>query len=328
VLGPVPAGDLGATSMHEHLLFDAGALRAQQDPGPPVTAATAAALREDIMSSADNLRLREPALAAEELGASGLGTVVDLTVWGFGGPAPELPAVSRAAGVHVVAGVGAYLGRTHPDWLAALDADALAATFVRALTDRLPGCSHRAGIVGVVAASDPASPSEQRALRAAGAAAAATGAAVVVRVDPRVRHGLALLDALAAEGVAPDRVVLSNVDGLVGDPAHLRELAGTGATLKWCFGYESPPRAGMVTATDAARADAIAALLADGARQVLACGIWTKTALAAFGGHGLGHLLGHAVPLLRERGLTAEQIDRLLAGEPRRLLSRTGARPA
>jgi hypothetical protein len=34
------------------------------------------------------------------------------------------------------------------------------------------------------------------------------------------------------------------------------------------------------------------------------------------------------VPLLRERGLTAEQTDRLLAGEPRRLLSRTGARPA
>jgi phosphotriesterase-related protein len=137
-----------------------------------------------------------------------------------------------------------------------------------------------------------------------------------------------LLETLAAEGVAADRVVLSNVDGLVGDPAHLRELAATGATLKWCFGYESPPRAGMVTATDAARADAIAALLADGAdRQVLACGIWTKTALTAFGGHGFGHLLGHAVPLLRERGLTDGQIDRLLVAEPRRLLGRSGTRP-
>jgi phosphotriesterase-related protein len=315
--------------MHEHLLFDASALRPGPDPGPDVTPESAPALREDVMASADNLRVRDAALAGAELRASGLRAVVDLTVWGFGGPAAELPEVSRAAGVHVVAGVGAYLGRTHPDWLQQLDVDALAATFVGALNDRLPGCDHRAGVVGVVAASEPAAPAEQRALRAAGAAAAATGAAVVVRVDPRARHGLALIDALAAEGVAADRVVLSNVDGLVADPAHLRELAATGAALKWCFGYETPPRAGMVGATDAARADAIAALLADGVdRQVLACGIWTKTALAAFGGHGYGHLLARAVPLLRERGLEQAQIDRLLVDEPRRLLARDGARPA
>jgi len=329
VLGPVPASELGRTSMHEHVLFDASALRPDGPRGPAVSHATADALRADVMASADNLRVDDAELAAAELGSSGLGTVVDLTVWGFGGPAPNLPVVSRAAGVHIVAGVGAYLARTHPAWLARLDVDELTATFVAALTDRLPGCSHRAGIVGVVAAGEPAAPSEDRALRAAGAAAAATGAAVVVRVDPRVRHGVALLEALAAEGASPDRVVLSNVDGLVGDMAHLQELSSTGATLKWCFGYEAPPRAGMAAATDAARADAIAALLAAGVdRQVLACGIWTKTALRAFGGHGYGHLLARAVPLLRERGLGDEQIDRLLVDEPRRLLGRAGTRPA
>ena len=89
VLGPVDPAALGAVSMHEHLVSDASAL---------VPGAT----------------LDDPDLAARELAlaaAAGLGTVVDPTVWGFGGPSPALPEIARAAGVHVIAGAGAYLGR-------------------------------------------------------------------------------------------------------------------------------------------------------------------------------------------------------------------------
>jgi phosphotriesterase-related protein len=145
----------------------------------------------------------------------------------------------------------------------------------------------------------------------------------VVRLDPRRRGGLEVLEVMSAAGLAPERVIFSNVDGYARELEALRELAGAGATLKWCFGYEAPPRPGLATATDAERADAVAALLAEGhTRQVLACGIWTKAALHAHGGWGYDHLPVDVLPMLRQRGLDDATLEMLLIDEPRRLLDR------
>jgi phosphotriesterase-related protein len=116
--------------------------------------------------------------------------------------------------------------------------------------------------------------------------------------------------------------VLSNVDGYVARPEHLRELAATGAVLKWSFGYEAPPRVGLTSATDAQRIAAAVELAAAGARQVLACGVWTKHALRAFGGPGYDHLALRVVPALRESGLAEPALRAMLVDEPRRLLDR------
>jgi phosphotriesterase-related protein len=240
-----------------------------------------------------------------------------------------------------VAGVGAYVPRTRPEWLTALDEDALAEKFREALTDHLPGCDFRAGIVGMLAPglpledrSRPLSPtglqrtraSERGLLRAGARVAAETGSAAEVRLDPRRRDGLKVLGEMTEAGLAPERVVFSNVDGYARDLDALRELAAARATLKWCFGYEAPPRPGLATATDAERADALVALLAEGhRRQVLACGIWTKAALHKHGGWGYDHLPTTVLPLLRDRGLSDADLHTLLHTEPIRLLDRAGA---
>jgi phosphotriesterase-related protein len=279
--------------MHEHLLSDA------------------AALVPDAV-------LDDPALAARELRPAGLGAVVDPTVWGFGGPAPALPEVARAAGVHVVAGAGAYLGRTLPGWLHAMDVDALTELLIGCLRDELPGCGFRAGVLGLIGVGHPVAPVEERVLRATAAAARETGACVLARVDGRAGGAAPGLDLLLAEGVPGERIVLSNIDGLHADRPRLRELLATGATLKWCFGYEAPPRPGLWSATDAQRLDALCDLLGDG-HHVLACGIWTPQALRANGGFGYDHLMTAVVPALRERGVDPRP---LLVDEPARLLAR------
>ena len=282
--------------MHEHLLSDASAL-------------------------SDDARLDDQDLAARELrraADAGLATVVDPTVWGFGGPAPRLAAVSRAAGVHVVAGAGAYLGRTLPVWVHELSVDALAEHLVACLEDELPGCGFRAGVLGLIGTGHPVAPVEERVLRATGIAARATGACVIARVDARAGGAAHGLDALLADGVPGERIVLSNIDGLHADRGRLRELLATGAALKWSFGYETPPRPGLWSATDAQRLDALCDLLDDG-RHVLACGVWTRTALHAHGGFGYDHLMRSVVPALRERGVDPRP---LLVDEPRRLLAR------
>jgi phosphotriesterase-related protein len=310
VLGPIPAEELGAASMHEHLISDASALGVPAAPGAP---------------AADTV-LDDAGLAAVELrrlAAGGIGAVVDPTAWGFGGPAPELASIARASGVQIVAGVGAYLPRTRPDWLRELDEDGLAACLRSALLDELPGCGFRAGVVGMLAPGLPLAAEDRRLLRAGATVAAATGTAAIVRLDPRRRDGAELLALLAAAGLGPERVVLSNVDGYAGDRGALRELAATGATLKWCFGYQAPPRPGLAGATDDERADALCGLLAEGfERQVLACGVWTKSALRAYGGFGYDHLTARVLPALRDRGLTETELRALLVEQPRRLLDR------
>ena len=351
VLGPIGAERLGPTSMHEHLLSDASALGIPADPEGPAedvvlddAGAAAAELRRAGEAWCDG-GAWPASSGGESRGEARLPVVVDPTAWGFGGPDPRLAEISRASGVAIVAGVGAYLPRTRPEWLSELDEDALTSHFLEALTESLPGCEFRAGIVGMLApalpleaprtaarssrtASRACRGSEGRLLRAGARAAAETGSAAIVRLDPRRRDGPEVLEEIATAGLDPERVVFSNVDGYARDLEALRELATAGATLKWCFGYEAPPRPGLATATDAERADAVAALLAEGhRRQVLACGVWTRSALHEYGGWGYDHLPRTVLPMLRDRGLVAADFRSLLVTEPRRLLDRPAPTP-
>jgi phosphotriesterase-related protein len=330
VLGPIDAADLGRTSMHEHVLSDARVLRAAaREPlpeDPRVTMENLGFVRWNLLALEDNLLLDEPEVAVGELSAlpgRGQGALVDLTCWGLGPRYADLPAVSRAAGIHIAVGYGAYLARSHPGWLAELPEDGLEALFHTALTERIEGCAYRAALLGILGTSAELHPAEERVLRAAGRAAGRTGASVSVRLDPAARMGPQVLGILAAAGTPGDRVVFGNVDEYM-DPAYLADLAAAGATLEWCFGNEAYYRDGYKDATDAERLDLLCRFLADGLddRIVLGCSVWTKSQLRRYGGMGYGHLLGRIVPVLRERGVPEEQLTAMLVDGPRRLLDR------
>ncbi|MFT3864379.1 MAG: phosphotriesterase [Solirubrobacterales bacterium] len=319
VLGPVEADSLGPVSMHEHLLSDASALGI-----PDVVLDDADLATTELRRAAGAWRASSPDSLAIKSGEEALlPAVVDPSVWGFGGPAAGLAEISRVSGVAIVAGVGAYVPRTRPGWLAEMDEDGLYELFLRGLTEGLPGCDFKAGIVGMLSPGFPLDDGERALLRAGARAAAETGSAAIIRLDPRRRDGPEVLAMTSAAGLSPERVVFSNVDGYARDLEPLRELAEAGATLKWCFGYEAPPRPGLATATDAERADALVALWAEGhRRQVIACGIWTSAALHAHGGWGYDHLPVTVLPMLRTRGLDSTDLSELLLTEPRRLLNR------
>ncbi|MGX6446614.1 phosphotriesterase family protein [Patulibacter sp. S7RM1-6] len=330
VLGPIPAEELGRTSMHEHLLSDARVLHAPAREGTPedprVRMENLGFLRWNLLALEDNLVLDEPELAARELARVaplGQRAVVELSSWGIGARPRDLPAVSRAAGVHVVAGVGVYLDRPHPAWIAALDDDALAQRFVDALEVDYDGAGFRAGILGIVGTSEPITASERRVLRATAGAAGRTGAALTVRLDPSVQRGLEVLELLRDAGCPPEQVILGNVDEYA-DRRYLRALADTGATLEWCFGNEAYYRDGYKDPTDAERLGWLLDALADGLadRCVLGCSVWTKTQLRTYGGMGYDHLLGRIVPELRRRGVADDVLDALLVTNPARLLDR------
>jgi phosphotriesterase-related protein len=331
VLGPIEAGELGVTSMHEHLLADARVLRAPaREPLPAsdrVTIENLGFLRWNLLALEDNLVLDDARLAGEELeraAALGQRAIVDLTVWGLGARPRDLPAIARAAGIHVIAGCGAYLDRPHPPEVEGRSADELAERFAAALEHEIePGSRVRAGLLGLIGTSEPVTESERRVLGAAGAAAGRTGAAVTVRLDPSARRGEWVLAQLADAGCPPAQVIFGNVDEFA-DRGYLGALARAGATLEWCFGNEAYYRDGYKDPTDAERLDAICALLDDGFgdRCVLGCSVWTKTQLRAYGGMGYDHLLRRIVPTLRARGVPDGVLDAMLVDNPRRLLDR------
>lgn len=331
VLGPIPAEDAGRVSMHDHLLADARMLHAPRpgiDPGEPVAIDNLGVLRWNQLALEDNLVLDDPALAAGELRRAaewGLGTVVDLTSWGLGPSPAELPAIARAAGVNVVAGVGAYLDRPHPEWIAGQTREELVATFVRALDEELEeGCGFRAGIIGILGTGEPVTDSEMRVLLAAAEAAGQTGAAVVVRTDAVAKRGLELLEAMAGAGCPAEQVIFGNVDEYI-DGAYHRELAATGATLEWDFGNEARLRPGLREPSDGERIAALLGLLAEDGmaeRCVLGGSVWTKTQLRAFGGCGYEHLLRNVIPELQEGGVSAAAVEAMLVSNPARLLDR------
>lgn len=330
VLGPIPPSEVGIASMHDHLLGDCRSLhspsREAEPADPRVTIENLGFVRWNLLALEDNLILDDPAHAVEEIAfatEAGQRTLVDLTSWGLGPRPEELPRIACEAGINVVAGVGAYLARSHPDWLAESSSAELAATFVAALTEELPGAGFTAGIIGLVGTGEPIAPAELRVLWAAGEAAARTGAAVVVRLDPSAQRALEVLDLLAEAGCPAAQVIFGNVDEFL-DPPYLREIVAAGANLEWCFGNEAYYRDGYKDPTDAERLEALVELLgADeevAARSVLGNSVWTKSQLRRYGGMGYDHMLRRIVPELMRRGVGEPLIERMLVENPIRLL--------
>lgn len=332
VLGPVPASALGVTSMHDHLVSDARMLHAPVlEPAPAgerVCPENLEFLQLNLLALADNLVLDDDELAAAELARArelGQGAMVELTSWGLGPQPARLPAISRAAGVHVIAGCGVYLDRPHPEWIVARSAAELSQRFLTALEEELePGCGFRAGILGIIGTGEPLSPSEERVLTAAAEAAGRSGAALTVRLDAEARRGLELLARIEAAGCPPERVIFGNVDEFIDLPYH-RELAAAGATLEWCFGNEARLREGLHEPSDAERYEALLELLSEPGmeqRCVLGCSVWTKTQLRVNGGGGYAHLLGSVLPALYAGGLSEASATSMLVSNPVRLLDR------
>ncbi len=75
--------------------------------------------------------------------------------------------------------------------------------------------------------------------------------------------------------------------------------------------------------SDGVRVSAIRALIDAGHLEqvVIAHDICQRTRQMEFGGHGYGHIYRNIVPMMGRRGITEEQIDRILVQNPARLLS-------
>jgi phosphotriesterase-related protein len=334
VLGPANPDHLGATQPHEHLLIDLIGRMGPRAQTPdelarwdePIALGNAYDVRRHIRLFAQNLRLDDPGLAAEELRAfsgAGGGTIVDLTTIDLGRDPAALVRISRETGVRIVMGTAYYVHDFHPPEVADMTEEQVADVFVRDLTDAEP----RAGIIGEIGMTWPHHPDEVKVLRAAVRAQRETGAPLSIHPGRDPRAPLAAVDVVEEAGGDPARTVVGHVDRTLTRRADIHALAERGVYVEFdLFGQESSyydldERIDMPN--DAARIDHIASLLerGHGDRVLVSQDICRKAHLRRYGGEGYGHLLSRVVPLMRRKGLSTDEIDALLIDNPARLLT-------
>lgn len=313
VLGDIEPAALGRVDYHEHL-FQVSPLL----PGDEL---------DDEQASGTEAGL---------LKASGFEAMVDATPCGLARDPAALARISATTGLHIVATTGrhreAHYGADHP--MQVWTADRLAALFVADITRGMPesdtavfetpevpsavtpaGGPVRAGMLKGGVDYWRISPFERTTLLAVAAAHRETGAPVMVHLEfCTAAHEV--LDLLAAEGVASDRVVLAHADRDPDAGLHV-SLAERGAYL----GYDgfARPR----TRSDAELLTLTAAVVERGAaeRIVLGGDVARRTRYLAYGGMpGLGYLGERYLPRLRAL-VGDDAVDRMLVANPARLLT-------
>ena len=331
-LGPIEPGDLGPTSMHEHVFFDASEVYTvgQLDTvDEPLTVAMLGDLHWNSVLNKQNLILEDPESIIDDLKLlrdHGGGAIVEATTLGLSRRIAELPAVSRASGIHIAVGCGFYRGPTHPDWVASSSVSDLAQYLLDELDSGLDGTGILPALIGELGTIDPVMDQEWAVLHAAAIASEETGAAILVHMDPTGSYqALSILEWLVGHGADPSRVILGHMDEIL-DLDNQRALLGEGAVIEYdLFGMELyyPGRGNYVT--DFERMEAVAQLVSEGfaAQLVFACDVHMKMMYAANGGMGYQHLMKRIVPALEDRfDLSTEDIKQIMVHNPARLLSR------
>ncbi len=336
VLGPVSAADLGIVLPHEHLLcrvYRPADQGADERFHERVTLGNLGWVRQHWASNADNLRLTSERLAIQELQRfkdAGGGTLVDLTQDGIGRSPAALARISRATGVHIVMGCGAYVAPTNPAWIATATTGAIADRLVAEANGGVGPARIRPGIIGEIGCSWPLEAVEGRVLVAAALAQARTGLAISVHPG---RHRAAppqIVERLAAAGADLSRVVIGHLDRTVQDLAGLVEIARSGPYVELdLFGLETSyyPWPGVAEGlSDARRLILVRGLIEAGLgdRILLSHDICTKHRLARYGGHGYDHLVSNVLPWMRDRGFDEAEIDLLFRTNPATMLGSHG----
>ncbi len=338
VLGPIRPEELGITLAHEHVYCDLSPLwERPSDPGldplvdKPVSRDDAEVLLRNVLISRDNLRFVEVDSVVEELqefkalGGSG---VVEMSNADMGRDIGVLKEVSQKVGVHVIAASGHYVERFHPAYVSTDSVDSLASRIVREVLEGIDGTEVKAGMIGEIGTSHPMRPQEEKVVRAAARAQVQTGAPLNIHLSYPRKEGLKIIDILEDEGVSPEQVILSHVDEAPMTTEfleyHLR-LAERGVYLEYDdFGQkEHYPSLGIVPVEDSERIEFLLNLIDRGYLNqiLLSQDVCLKINLARYGGMGYTHILREVRPMMRDAGISEQQIKTMLVDNPRTALA-------
>jgi len=278
----------------------------------------------------EEAKVAEAVEKLRELVASGVRTIVDPTVDGLGRDVRRIARINEqvpdlnilvATGVYTYTEVPHYFAHRGPGALPDLP-EPMVDLFVRDIEQGIQGTQVKAAFLKCAIDHQGLTDGVERVLRACAKAQLHTGVPLMVHTHPGSQTGLEVQKVLADEGVSPTKVLLAH-SGDSTDADHLQSLAEAGFLLGMDrFGIDLTldfdSRVGIVVEM-CARGFAESMVLA----QDASCYIdWIQPDLLPLmpNWHYL-HVQRDVVPALLERGVTQEQVDQMLVGNPRRFFS-------
>lgn len=312
IRGSADPSALGAVLMHEHLFVITTELPRPLQRFEPSRAVT------DAVAQLSRLK------------ASGIDTLVDLTVPGLGRRIDLMSEVAALSPVQLIAATGWYTYSELPPYFQLRpppkgdpERDILTELFIGELTFGIDGTDIRAAVIKCVTDRPGMTPDVRRILRAAAAAHRRTGATIMTHADSGTIRGVEQVELLADEGVDLSRVVIGHC-GDSTDMAYLEALIEKGVLL-------GMDRFGLSHLLDTEqRLRIVASLVAQGARDQLvlshdaAVSIdWVDADQRArhFNEWRFDYLPTQGLPALQSLGVTEEDLVVMMRETPRRLLS-------
>jgi phosphotriesterase-related protein len=333
VLGLLEPEALGRTLMHEHVLCDIRppGTRSDNDLGPEITLENVWQMNygrglkragRKYMLDLEDIATREVAAMKHEGGDA----IVELTCGGLSPDPAGLKRIAAGTGVHLIMGCGYYVNDYQDPRNHGRSVDSFAQEIIGQVLHGAWGTDVRAGMIGEIGCTAPWTATEKKVMQAALIAAAETGAAINVHPGRHPDQPQEVADFIKAAGRPTERVVISHIDRTVFDEERLLRLADSGVTIEFdLFGQEASyyGLSDIDMPNDATRLRLIRALIDHGHldRVVISHDICYRTRLTTFGGHGYGHIFRNVVPMMKERGYSADEIDAILVRNPRRLLT-------
>ena len=291
-------GDVGVIAgrvlAHEHLQID---LSAQKGPNNVIGKAEEPDVIDDLRKAKDH----------------GLAAVVDLSAPGWGRDPVALRRISEQAGVAVVCATGFYWD-PFPDIVLNGSVEALCDAMIAEIAEGVGATGIRCGVIKVGTSRGTPGAMEARLFTAAAAAARATGAAVITHTSSPAQAAWHV-QTLERAGIDLKRVVVSHM-GAVDDVAQLAVIGRSGVTLG--IDKVSFPKG----PTNIQLADLVRDACALGLQRqlILSSDVARKAFLHRHGGRSYSTVFADFVPMLRERGVSQDEIEIMLCENPSRLL--------
>ena len=305
VRGPVDIAQLGPTLMHEHIVILQP--EALQNYGHVWGASY---WDEDV-------RVADAIEKLRAVRAAGIQTLVDPTAPGLGRYIPRIQRINAEVDLNVIVATGVYTFLELPNFLAYRSVEALAGLFVREIREGIDDTGVKAAFLKCAVEQHGIIGDVPKVLAAVAAAAVETGVPVMVHTNATARTGLPTLEALTGAGVDPTRIVIAHA-GDSNDLDYLRAIADTGAWLgfdRFNIEHFNP---------DARRIETLVALVAEGYADRIhlshdaACFYDFMVGDPAFADERPDylHISKKILPVLREAGMTEEQIDQMMVENP------------
>jgi phosphotriesterase-related protein len=308
VRGAVDSAELGTTFMHEHVFV--------------LTADVQANLPEPWDEDA---HLADAVVKLRALAELGVRTIVDPTVIGLGRNIARIKRVNEQVDINIVVATGIYTYDSVPFYFRTRfpregGNDPMVDLFIHDISEGIGDTGVKAGLLKCAVDEPGLTPGVDRILRAVAATHRITGTPITVHTHPETKRGLEVARVLIDEGADPRRVVLGH-SGDSGDADELQELAEMGFILGMDrfgldFAITAEQRAGIVIELCRRGFSKNMVLSHDAACHI----DWVDDAIRPMflPNWHYGHIHEHVLPALREGGVTEEQIDDMLVGNPRR----------